>query len=179
MSGSPPRGNTAVRCGGGRGAREKSPCRPSDWRRREGSGGLWGMHTELERGRRRIRSVIAGLLWGCTVRRNRRRNRHGGPRDVEATSPVQRKTTRFVVGFRARVGSPAESLANVRSEVELGIRFTSFWLHRAIEPGNIFPRMDRSEERSGLDPSTWNTHARRYVRTKKGPEGLQGLRAAR
>lgn len=39
----------------------------------------------------------------------------------------------------------AESLANVRSEVELGIRFPSFWLHRAIEPGNIFARMDRSE----------------------------------
>lgn len=102
MSGSPPRGNTAVRCGGGRGARGKSPCRPSDWRRREGSGGLWGMHTELERGRRRIRSVIAGLLWGCTVRRSRRRNRHGGPRDVEATSPVERRTTRTVVGFCAR-----------------------------------------------------------------------------
>ena len=63
------------------------------------------MHTELERGRRRIRSVIAGLLWGCTVRRSRRRNRHGGPRDVKATGPVQRKTTRFVVGFRARVGA--------------------------------------------------------------------------
>ena len=144
MSGSPPRGNTAVRCGGGRGARGKSPCRPSDWRRREGSGGLWGMHTELERGRRRIRSVIAGLLWGCTVRRSRRRNRHGGPRDVEATSGG----TEEDFSVRGRVPcssrSPAESLANVRSEVELGIRFTSFWLHRAIEPGNIFPRMDRS-----------------------------------
>ena len=99
------------------------------------------MHTELERGRRRIRSVIAGLLWGCTVRRSRRRNRHGGPRDVEATSPVERRTTRTVVGFCAR---RAESLANVRSEVELGIRFPRFWLHRAIEPGNIFARMDRS-----------------------------------
>ena len=54
------------------------------------------MHTELERGPRRIRSVIAGLLWGCTVRRSRRRNRHGGPRDVEATSPVERRTTRTV-----------------------------------------------------------------------------------
>ena len=159
MSGSPPRGNTAVRCGGGRGARGKSPCRPSDWPRREGSGVLWGMHTELERGPRRIRSVIAGLLWGCTVRRSRRRNRHGGPRDVKATGPVQRKTTRFVVGFCARVGSRAESSANVRSEVELGIRFTRFWLPRAIEHGNIFVCMDRSGkkavERSTDRPSSY------------------------
>ena len=47
------------------------------------------MHTELERRPRRIRSAIAGLLWGCTVRRSRRRNRHGGPRDVKATSPYK------------------------------------------------------------------------------------------
>ena len=111
MSGSPPRGNTAVRCGGGRGARGKSPCCPSGWRRREGSRGSWGMHTELERGPRRIRSVIAGLLWGCTVRRSRRRNRHGGPRDVKGR--LLGSWSGSVLESAAR----AESSANVRQKL--------------------------------------------------------------